>query len=449
MQGVPGDDELVAPEIDDENQEEEEEQLIDLEINQVQEEDNQVPPESENTPCSSHGISRTLEELMKEDDEKYRFTNLIDLFNEETKDCFSLMEPIGTASGSVMKVYKATYLAHDFEEYETLPVHDLFVAVKSIRADQELEAFDNLKQRVERNGLVPDHPNIMGIKKPFTHEGNYYVVFPFMGLGSLRCIMLSSFSNGLPEDCIVVALREALKGLSFIHGNGQVHKEISAGHIFFSDVPGIKLAFSASVYDHGLDQNHPSSSSHMPMASVFNWAAAPEVYDSENPEYTPKADIWLIGITAMELAYGEVRVLERGDLESGLEKITKEKRLPMRKQEESHQTVKESLSSAKENSFPFCMNFQVPFKRRAFSKKFEKMVFNCLALDPAKRPTADELLQSKIFKKNKKDVRYYLPCMIRIHLHFSVDALVSGFVSDTIKGFLIFICVCGKIQELD
>ncbi|KAL0425929.1 UNVERIFIED_CONTAM: Serine/threonine-protein kinase dst1 [Sesamum radiatum] len=146
--------------------------------------------------------------------------------------------------------------------------------------------------------------------------------------------MATQFPDGMPEECILVALREALKGLSFIHAKGHVHKEITAGHIFFNGKPEIKLAFSASVFDLNEDEDQSSSlSSFLPAASIYDWAAAPEVLESNHMEYTREADIWLIGITALELAYGGLRVMNREALETMVTKINLKKKLPKKSQE--------------------------------------------------------------------------------------------------------------------
>ncbi|KAK6123427.1 hypothetical protein DH2020_042830 [Rehmannia glutinosa] len=219
--------------------------------------------------------------------------------------------------------------------------------------------------------------------------------------------MLSRFRDGFPEDFIVVALQKAIKGLSFIHENGQVHGEISAGHIFFSVVPEIKIGFSATVYDEGPGRNDPSSSSSVPVSSVLEWAAAPEIYNNNNSEYTAKADIWMVGITALELAYGEMfTYMERSEFLSQIQKLAKKQRLPVKNQGE---IIGKPKDNRKRNSVSLLwVKLKKNFKKRAFSRKFEEMVFKCLAMDPAKRPSADELLNMEIFsKENEKGEKYF------------------------------------------
>ncbi|KAG8379021.1 hypothetical protein BUALT_Bualt07G0044900 [Buddleja alternifolia] len=310
-----------------------------------------------------------------------------DIYNQETLDFFVLKETIG------QDFYWGIFLTSYSDICTGMQPSDFLVAIKFTDANQQNPVFLDLSRRAIKNDKF-DHPNIVGLSRAsFTFRGKFYIVFPFMSLGSLRSITSSRFTGGLPEDCVVIALKEAIKGLAFIHQSGELHKLINSGQIFLSEKPEIKISFSASttVYD-GVDQNESaSSSSCLPVGDICRWAAAPEVYNSENTQtYTSKADVWSIGITALELAYGGLHVSDRKELLSLLEKMHHEKKLP---------------------------------EKRDFSKEFQKMVIHCLAMEPADRPTAHELLNSEIItKEENKDVLYFL----------------TNFESDIAKSF----CIC-------
>lgn len=310
-------------------------------------------------------------------------------------DRFRIMHPIGEASRDSIPVYRAALIAEHYTFYSEMELQDVFVAVKYVHMDQEPEAFNKLQREVDKNDLIVRHNQyLLGIRRPFTYDRYFCVVFPFMELGSLRSIMANRFPLGAPEDCILMALKETLKGLSVIHGCSQVHREISAGHIFVNGKPEIKLAFSASVYDLQTDENQDSYSPFLPVASICKWAAAPEVYQSDNSDqYTSKADIWLIGITALELAYGGLRVMNRESLMSMVMKINQKKRLSKKGNKVG------DLKGKGKMKLPFgpCLNPLDQSKKRVFSDGLEDMVVKCLDLDPANRPTADELLQNEIF----------------------------------------------------
>ncbi|KAL2477913.1 Serine/threonine-protein kinase BLUS1 [Forsythia ovata] len=322
------------------------------------------------------------------------------VFEAETRNRYCTICRMGTASG--IAVYRGGFIAEDFNEYLRIGIHGVFVSMKLVDVNQE-EAFNKMNQEVEKNGLLPDHENILGIKTSFVDKEKLCVVFPFMNMGSLRSIVASKFHEGLPEHCIVVALKETLTGLSIIHANGHVHKEMNAGHIFFNEKPEIKLGFSATIYEHESGSAQASSSSVMPSNSVCEWAAAPEVYYTQN--HSKASDIWMIGITALELAYGGLRVPNRENFESMVKKISKKKRLPKKEQRVNPNRLKEKVHGFVKEMVPSCV-VPVKYKERAFSKSFEKMVAKCLYWDSEKRPNAYELLQYEIFTTSK-DIYFF------------------------------------------
>ncbi|KAK6789924.1 hypothetical protein RDI58_013724 [Solanum bulbocastanum] len=57
----------------------------------------------------------------------------------------------------------------------------------------------------------------------------FCVALPYMSEGSLSYILPTRFHNGLPEDCIAIALKQALLGLFDLHFSGLVHKRFSVG----------------------------------------------------------------------------------------------------------------------------------------------------------------------------------------------------------------------------
>ncbi|XP_059636060.1 serine/threonine-protein kinase BLUS1-like [Cornus florida] len=273
--------------------------------------------------------------------------------------------------------------------------------MKKMNVDQQTAAaeYEKLTRDVQRIVLVPHHPNLTGIKSAFVddiYKGEFYVVMPFMELCSLRSIMTYKYNNGLSEGCIAVALKQTLMGLSHLHLNGQLHRDINAGHIFLSDYHGIKLAFAATVYEHDYGSHRLRHSSIAASVST-SLAAAPEVFYSDG-EYTKKADIWLIGITALELAYGGIPVSSRRGLEKMINKITNKKKLPPKKEGGLPSFFKPLVK-------PCCAAADLSLE---FLECFRKMVAKCLATEPAQRPTAFELPEDDFFKNCSDVVEHFL-----------------------------------------
>ncbi|VFQ60324.1 unnamed protein product [Cuscuta campestris] len=205
--------------------------------------------------------------------------------------------------------------------------------------------------------------------------GDLCLVMPFFQPGSLRSAMAARFPDGLPEACALVALRCVLKGLRFLHRANSLHRDINAGHIYIKPGPQIQLGFAATVYEHGrISAGERGCSSTSPKLP-----AAPEAHEC----YTEKSDIWLVGITALELAYGTVRP-DREALEMTIRGITETKMLPAK----MLMGGPVEITSREEDEV-----------ERSFSVEFGSFVAECLARDPEQRPSADAILNHSFFCK--------------------------------------------------
>lgn len=224
------------------------------------------------------------------------------------------------------------------------------------------------------------------------------VVLPYKSQGSIRYMISTHPYNNLPEDFIALLLLIRLRDRFHVQTNPRPHnREDELVHL--DDATArmlIKLAFEASIcYETGninwvikFEESYDSdkTSSFLDPKGISKWGAAPEVFASENENNRgPKSDIWLLGITALELAYGNLPVRNRRDLERIVKKIKKTKKLP-----KSLVVVikkKKELNSVKR-------------KKRVFSKEFEEnsvKVVACLNENPEKRPRTDEILNAPFF----------------------------------------------------
>ncbi|EHA8586383.1 serine/threonine-protein kinase BLUS1 [Cocos nucifera] len=285
---------------------------------------------------------------------------------------YRLLYEIGSGVSAV--VYKAT----------CLPLNSAVVAIKAIDLERSRANLDDVRREAKAMALL-SHPNILQAHCSFTVNSHLWVVMPFMAAGSLHSIISSSFPDGLPEPSIAIVLKEILHALSYLHGQGHIHRDIKAGNILVDSDGSIKLAdfgVSASIYE-----SHPSSSSTSSSSSFFNDMAgtpywmAPEVIHS-HVGYGIKADIWSFGITALELAHGRPPLSHLPLSKSLMMRITSRLRL-----EDAHEQC------AKEND--------KKKKKKKFSKAFKEMVASCLSQDPSKRPSADKLLRHPFFKNCK------------------------------------------------
>lgn len=154
-------------------------------------------------------------------------------------------------------------------------------------------------------------------------------------------------------------MREVLKGLYYLHNHGEIHRDLKSGNIFADKEGGI------FVGDFGVSASLKKGEKRKTFVGSPCWMA-PEVIEQDTG-YDFAADIWSIGIIAIELAEGEAPYMGMPAMKIVISII---------------------------NSSPPTLR-----KPSKYSKEFKSFIDCCLKKDPEKRYTCEELLKHKFLSK--------------------------------------------------
>lgn len=253
-------------------------------------------------------------------------------------------------------------------------------AVKVLNLDHVDSNLAEIRLEVQAMRLS-SHANVLACHTAFVTGTDLWLVTQIMRKGSsLHCLQSARRSlreKNLPcrmEDHILYILRETLLGLKYIHDNGQIHRDIKAGNILLDGNGVVRIAdFGVSGW---LEQGGSQQDRAKTFVGTPCWMA-PEVMEQIHG-YDYKADIWSLGITALELAKGYAPYA---------------KYPPMKVLILTIQEDPPNLDSYDEEDGDDDGEDQIVDEE--WSSAFRNLVDTCLQKNPSRRPTCHELLQSK------------------------------------------------------
>lgn len=197
----------------------------------------------------------------------------------QPEEVFDIICKLG--EGSYGSVYKALHK----ESGQVL-------AIKQVPVDTDLQEI------IKEISIMQqcDSPYVVKYYGSYFKNTDLWIVMEYCGAGSVSDIMRLR-KKTLSEDEIATILCDTLKGLEYLHLRRKIHRDIKAGNILLNSEGHAKLA------DFGVAGQLTDTMAKRNTVIGTPFWMAPEVIQEIG--YDCVADIWSLGITALEMAEGK------------------------------------------------------------------------------------------------------------------------------------------------
>ncbi|XP_025836339.1 serine/threonine-protein kinase mig-15 isoform X5 [Agrilus planipennis] len=283
---------------------------------------------------------------------------------------FELIEVVG--NGTYGQVYKGRHTKTG--QLAAIKVMDV-----TEDEEEEIKLEINVLKKYSNHRNIATYYGAFIKKSPPGKDDQLWLVMEYCGAGSVTDLVKSTKGQSLKEEWIAYICREILRGLSYLHLNKVIHRDIKGQNVLLTDNAEVKLVdFGVSAQ---LDRTIGRRNTFI---GTPYWMAPEVIACDENPDatYDNRSDLWSLGITALEMAESQPPLCELH---------------PMR-----------ALFLIPRNPPP-------RLKSKKWNKKFHSFIETVLVKDYHERPYTDQLLKHSFIRDQPTERQ------VRIQLKDHID----------------------------
>uniref|UniRef100_A0A182WCE0 non-specific serine/threonine protein kinase n=1 Tax=Anopheles minimus TaxID=112268 RepID=A0A182WCE0_9DIPT len=245
--------------------------------------------------------------------------------------------------------------------------------------EEEIKLEINVLKKYSNHRNIATYYGAFIKKTPAGKDDQLWLVMEYCGAGSVTDLVKSTKGQSLKEEWIAYICREILRGLSYLHTNKVIHRDIKGQNVLLTDNAEVKLV------DFGVSAQLDKTIGRRNTFIGTPYWMAPEVIacdENRDATYDNRSDLWSLGITALEMAESQPPLC---DLH------------PMR-----------ALFLIPRNPPP-------RMKSKKWSKKFHSFIDTVLVKDYHQRPYTEQLLKHPFIKEQPTERQ------VRIQLKDHID----------------------------